>query len=210
MNILDQLNKAALFQGLSEKNLLSLKTIAIPKIYKKKQLLFLENAEGNFIFLLCFGLIRLYKTNETGKEIDIRLIHPGDLFAEVILFEEKCYPVSAVALIESDVLLFPRNDIICLLENNEFRNDFISMLMKKLRYLTAKIYKLTTGDVRKRFFQFLTEHYGDRQEYLITFSKQDMAKAIGTNPETLSRLVSQLSKEGVLSWEGQRIFIKKR
>jgi len=210
MNILNQLKGATLFQGLSEKHLFSLKKIAIPKIYKKKQLLFLEKAEGNFIFLLCFGFIRLYKTNETGKEIDIKLVLPGEVFGEVIIFEEKCYPVSAVALKESDVLLFPRSDIICLLENHEFRNDFMSMLMKKLRYLTAKIYKLTSGDVRKRFFQFLTEHYGDRREYLITFSKQDMAKAIGTNPETLSRLVNQLTKEGILSWEGQRIFIKKR
>lgn len=199
--------KASLFQGLSEKHLQTLKTIALPKRVKKKQVLFIEGEQGYFVYLLCFGLIRLYKTDENGKEIDIKLIHSGDIFGEVILFEEKNYPVSAVALRECDILLLPRHDIQCLLRNDEFRDDFIGMLMKKLRYLTDKIYTLTSGDVRKRFFLFLTEHYGEKEEYIIGFSKQDMAKAIGTNPETLSRLITQLKKEKILSWEGKRIYI---
>ena len=209
MDILAQLTKASLFRGLSKKHLHSLKTISILKTFKKKQVLFLEGAEGNFIYLLCFGLIRLYKTDEKGKEIDIKLIQPGEVFGEVILFEQRNYPVNAIAVRESDILLLPRHDILCLLQDNEFRDDFIGMLMKKLRYLTKRIYQSTAGDVRMRFFYFLTEHYGEREEYIITFSKQDMAKAIGTNPETLSRLISQLKKEGILTWEGKRIFIKK-
>lgn len=210
MNIPAQLEKALLFQGLSKTHLQTLAKIALPKVYKKKQLLFLEKTEGHFIYLLCFGLIRLYKTDDKGREIDIRLIHPGEVFGEVILFEQKHYPVSAIALKESDILLFPRNDIICMLENEEFRNDFIGMLMKKLRYLTGRIYQLTARDVEERFFHFLTEHFGERDEYIITFSKQDLAKAIGTHPETLSRLVARLKKEGILTWEGKRIFIRKK
>jgi CRP/FNR family transcriptional regulator len=210
MNILAQLEKASLFRGLSETHLASLVKIAIPKVYKKKHLLFLEKTEGHFIYLLCFGLVRLYKTDGKGREIDIRLIHPGEVFGEVILFEQKHYPVSAVTLKESDILLFPRHDIICMLENKEFRNDFIGILMKKLRYLTGRISKLTSGDVEERFFHFLTEYYGERDEYIITIPKKDLAKAIGTNPETLSRLVARLTKKGILTWEGKRIFIKKK
>jgi CRP/FNR family transcriptional regulator, dissimilatory nitrate respiration regulator len=207
MNIISQLEKASLFRGLSHKHLETLGTIALPKAVPKKKILFWEKEEGHFVYLLCFGLVRLYKTDRNGREIDIKLVKPGEVFGEVILFEQRTYPVSAVAVRECDILLLPRNDILCLLQNSEFRDDFIGMLLKKLRYLTGKIYHLTTGDVRERFFLFLTEHYGEKKEYYIPMTKQDMAKAMGTNPETLSRLIAQLKKEGVLTWEGKKIIM---
>jgi CRP/FNR family transcriptional regulator len=207
MNIISQLEKASLFQGLSQKNLKTMAAIAIPKAYPKKKILFFEKEEGHFVYLLCFGLVRLYKTDNDGREIDIKLVKPGEIFGEVILFEQQTYRVNAIAVRECDILLLPGNDIQYLLQNREFRDDFIGILMKKLRYLTEKIYRLTAENVRERFFLFLTEHYGKKKEYYIPLTKQDMAKAIGTNPETLSRLSAQLKREGILSWEGKKIVL---
>jgi CRP/FNR family transcriptional regulator len=79
------------------------------------------------------------------------------------------------------------------------------MLMRKQRYLTERILYLTTREVEDRFFDFLAEQYGRRDVYDIPLAKKDVAAAIGTIPETFSRLLLRLKAEGLGSWDGDRL-----
>ena len=101
--------------------------------------------------------------------------------------------------------LFHLLQIGCLLVNDSFRNDFIAMLMRKQRYLTERILYLTSHDVEDRFFHFLVEQYGERDLYHMEMNKKDLAAAIGTIPETVSRLIKRLEAEGKISWDGNII-----
>ena len=62
-------------------------------------------------------------------------------------------------------------------------------------------------DVEERFFRFLNEHYGRKNSYTISISKKDLAAAIGTIPETFSRLIQRLTRRGILRWEGNSLEI---
>lgn len=201
MNIEKILYQSDFFKGISDENIKSLAQIAIPKKIAKKETLFFEGQQGHSIFLLVYGAVRLYKSAPDGKEIVIKDINRGEIFAEVILFEHENYPVSAVALLDCLIIMFPKQQINCLLNIENFRNDFIKTLMKKQRHLANRILYLTLHDVEERFFLFLQEQYGQKNEYTIPISKKDIAAAIWTNPETLSRLILRLKNEKKISWE---------
>jgi len=171
-------------------------------IYQKSETLFLEGSSGSSFFYLAKGTIKIFKTSPSGQETVLRLLGPGTLFAEVILFEHSKYPVSAVAMTLATVVHIPREPFLKLLDEPRFRNEFIATLMNKQRYLTDRIIYLTSFDVEERFFRFLIEHYGTKSEYSIDMSKKDIASAIGTIPETLSRLFDRLKNRQVISWEG--------
>jgi CRP/FNR family transcriptional regulator len=209
MDVTFLLSQSQFFKGLSPENQKALASICISKTYQKREVIFHEGDNAHSVYLLASGNIQLYKISPDGREIVIKILKPGELFAEVILFEEKKYPVNAVPLRKSQVYLLPKMQFFCLLENHFFRNDFISMLMKKMRYLTDQIYQLTAFDVETRFWRFLEEQYGRREEYKITLSKKDIASAIGTVPETFSRMLFRLKKEGKASLEGMRLTLKK-
>lgn len=194
-----------LFEEISDESRRALADICIPKMLQKKEVLFLEGDKGYSVYILVKGNVQLFKSTSEGKEIVIKIVKPGELFAEVILFEESRYPVSAVALKESLVYLVPKHQFSCLLVDETFRNDFMSGLMKKMRYLTKQIEYLTHHDVEERLFTFLEEHYGRKGNIKVTLSKKDVAAAIGTTPETLSRLLLRLKNEGTLTWEGTNI-----
>ncbi|MBA7578249.1 hypothetical protein ES708_20111 [subsurface metagenome] len=83
------------------------------------------------------------------------------------------------------------------------------MLMRKQRYLADRILFLTGHDVEERFFYFLEEQYGRKGEYRILMSKKDIAAAIGTIPETFSRLLLRLKQEQKLRWEGENLYLAK-
>jgi CRP/FNR family transcriptional regulator len=201
------INQSPFFKGLSEANRNELAAIGNLKEVKKRDYLFHEGEKGGSMFLLAGGNIQLHKNTEEGREVVIRVIKPGDVFAEVVLFEKDRYPVSARAVTNADVLVFPRDGVHRLLAEEGFRNDFIAMLMAKQRYLAERIQELTTKDVEHRFFTFLRSQYGEHEIIKTPLSKKDIAAAIGTTPESLSRLIQRLTEEKIIDWQGKEIRI---
>lgn len=193
------------FSGLSERSLKDLACICIPRQVQRREQLFHEGQEGHSLYVLARGKVQLVKSSPEGREIVIKTLGPGEAFGEVILFEKRRYPVSAVSLADGLVLMIPRLQIDCLLAGDAFRRDFIAMLLRKQRYLVDRILSLTAQDVEERFYAFLREQYGEHREYRIELSKGDLAAAIGTIPETFSRLIRRLKREETLQWEGRTL-----
>ena len=207
MQIEKLISNTAFFKGLTEEHRAELSRICTLQAVKKRDYLFHEGERGSSMFLLIGGNIQLHKTTEDGREVVIRVIRPGEAFAEVVLFEKECYPVSARAVTNADVLRFPREGIHRLLAEEDFRNDFIALLMAKQRYLAERIQELTTKDVEQRFFMFLKSQYGEQDLIKTPLSKKDIAAAIGTTPESLSRLIQRLADEKIIDWKGNEIKI---
>jgi len=201
------IRNAKFFAGLSETAGKRLAELSRRRTVAKRDLLFMEGSEGTAIYLLTSGSIQLVKTNVDGKETVIKTVKPGELFAEVILFEKNKYPVTAIACTEAEVIELPRTGFLKLLNEEEFRNDFMAMLMHKQRYLAERIQQLTSMDVEARFVEFLRDHYGEKEKIVPDLSKKDIASAIGATPETFSRLLQKLEKHAGFSWTGKSIQI---
>ena len=199
------LAQATFFQGLAPHSRAALAAVCRVRELGKRELLFREGDRGEGLFLLASGSIRLFKTAPDGAEIVIKIVKPGESFAEVVLFEEDRYPVNAVALTASRLYVFLRRDIQNLLGNSDFRRDFLAMLMRKQRYLTERIRQLSTQDITARLLTFLREQYGARDLIQTTISKKDIAAAIGITPETLSRLIPRLKRQHKIIWSGRTI-----
>lgn len=199
------LSESTFYKDFSPSSREALLSIAASKAFSKGDILFHEGNEGQGVYTLLSGTIQLYKTTLDGREIVIRTLQAGDTFGEVVLFERDDYPVTAVSLAKSEVLIVQRKTLLTLLEKESFRNDFMRMLMSKQRYLTERVRYLTSYDVEERFVRFLREQYGEREEIEVTFSKKQIAQAIAATPETLSRLLLRMKKDELLVWEGRSL-----
>jgi CRP-like cAMP-binding protein len=209
MNVRALLSRAEFFKGISAASQDALAGITIPKTVQKGSVLFTEGQRGCFLYLLASGNVRLSKSSAGGREAVIKIIGPGEIFGEVILFEQESYPADARALKRSVVHLIPKHQLSCLLENERFRNDFIRMLMRKQRYLADRILSLAAYDVEDRLLRFIAQQFGKREEYSVDLSKKEVASAIGTMPETLSRVLLRLNRQKLLSWSKNRISLAK-
>ena len=208
MNPTHLLGQTALFTGLSAESRRALANICRPLEIRKRHVLFSEGEKGDAIYLLVQGNLKLHKSAPDGREIVIKVVQPGELFAEVILFEEARYPVTAVAISNALLLKLLKRDVHQLLKTEDFRSDFIAGLLRKQRYLTERIRQLSSEDVEERFLLFLREHYGERKVIETTISKKEIAAGIGATPETFSRLIRRLTKARKLSWKGKVLRLK--
>ncbi len=199
-NKADVLLRIGLFEGISQSNREALAGICLSRHVKAKETLFVEGRKGMALYVLVSGSVQLYKVGPGGRKVVIKTVKPGELFAEAVLFEKPEYPVSAVALRDSLLYLLPKHQFTCLLENRAFREEFVVGLMQKLRYLADQIAYLTAHDVDDRLMAFLAEQYGEAERVVVKIPKKDIAAAIGTTPETLSRVIQRMRESGQLEW----------
>jgi CRP-like cAMP-binding protein len=207
MDIFSAIEQARFFEGISRRSREALAKVCLPLELRKQAVLFREADPGEAIYMLVGGRVALHKLTPDGREVVIKVIQPGEVFAEVILFEQKAYPVTAVALTDINALRIFRRDILGLLGQEDFRNDFIAMLLRKQRYLADKVQQITSQDVEDRLRSFLREQYGELQQICVEMNKKQLAAAIGVTPETLSRLLNQLKTRKSLLWQNHVLTI---
>ncbi len=170
-------------------------------------LLFVQGDEGHSVFRLLSGSVRLFRSSPDGREVTIRIVEPGELFAEMVLLELDRYPVSAVAIDTSVVTVIKRDRVRALLDDRSFRDEFLRNVIGRVRYLSDQFYVHKTMDVRKRLLRFIAIRHGRSNQIDMDLSKRDVAAAISVRPETLSRAIRTLTDEGLLSWKGRRLTV---
>jgi len=189
------------FGGLTNRSLEKLEAVQKRRTAAAGSILFLEGEEGSSLYRLVSGSIRLFRSTPDGREVTIHLVEPGDLFAEIVLFERDTYPASAVAVEDSLVSVIDRAHIHHLLDDTRFRDDFLKNLVGKMRFLSQQLYVLTTMEVEERLARFLEIRLGRFTNTRFTLSKKDTAAAISVRPETLSRALTRLDEAGLLRWK---------
>jgi len=208
MDITESIKNIDLFKNLDADARKKLSGQAKIHTLASKDILFHEDFEGSHFFILLDGLVRLFKTSYEGKESTIKIIYPGEFFAEAILYGKTHYPVSAVAIEPSKIIAIHRESFWQMIEIKESRDVFIGSIFDKLRYLIDHIHYLNSLDVEERFFRFILDNYGREYKYKISIPKREIASAIGTIPETFSRMILRLTKLGIITWKKDILTIK--
>jgi len=174
----------------------------------KGEILFLEGKEGEELFFVIRGAIKLFKTNRDGREITINIAQSGELFAEIVLFLENRYPVSAMAI--EDSLLLSINAFKMfekIKENPEFAMKLLGMFAKRLSFLTEKIKEISIEDARDRLYNYLKKQSDSNNTVILNLPKKEISSNIGISPETFSRALKKLSEDGYISIDGKTIKI---
>lgn len=176
----------------------------------KREMLFFEGDEGRYLYYLSSGSIKLFRSNEEGKEAIIRFIEPGDYFAELILFLHNRYPVSAMAIEPSVLLAINAVKLFnCIKAHPEVAMKLIAQLTDKTQYLIKMVEDLTLADVRKRFLNYL-EHLSEKTKgdtVELPVPKGELSLLLGISPETFSRLLRKLAQDGIVEVKGKKIHL---
>ena len=215
---IDLLRRCPLFAGLREEELKRIRAIAIPKQVGKKEVLFSEGREAKGFYVILSGKIKLYKISPEGKEQILHVVSAPDAFAEAALFLEGTYPAFAEALMDSQLLFFPKRDFIQLIEKNpQLSINMIVSLSHFLKKFASLIEELSLKEVSSRIAKYLIdlslkqskEGKGPR-EVELDLSKTQLASKLGTISETLSRTLAKMKAKGIIDVKKNRILILNR
>ncbi len=174
------------------------------KKIKKKELIFIEGDFSNFLYFITSGKVKIFKTNEFGKEYIISIHKTGDFFGYHALMEEGIHRESAMTIECTELALVPRQDFLHLLQsNNEIALKFIRTLSHSFVEAEERLLKLAYDSARKRVAEaiiFVSKKYLDDRETNLSFvlNRENISALSGISPESVSRNLTDLKEEGLI------------
>jgi CRP-like cAMP-binding protein len=212
------LKQCPLFAGLREEDLKRIRGVALLKQVGKREVLFSDGEQAKGFYVILSGKVKLYKISPEGKEQILHMVSAPDAFAEAALFHEGSYPAFAEALVDSQLLFFPKRDFIHLIERNpQLSINMIISLSHFLRKFASLIEELSLKEVSSRVAKYLIDlslksakDGKNLKEVDLDLSKTQLASKLGTISETLSRTLSKMKAKGVIDVNKNKILILNR
>jgi CRP/FNR family transcriptional regulator len=203
-----------LFEGLPAEQLEDINSIAVEKTYQRGQTIFFEGDTANGFYMVGEGKVKIYKVSPAGKEHILHIFGAGEPFGEVPVFHGQPFPATAEALVTTKTLFFPRNRFIQLVESNpSIALSMLAVLSLRLRRFASQIESLSLKEVPARlanYLIYLSEEQNGAEDIVLDISKGQLASLLGTIPETLSRIFSRMSDQGLIHVNGRTITIVDR
>ncbi len=208
MGLIDQIAAIPLFQGLPRQQHEDLAMIVVDQIFKRGQTIFSEGDEGSGFYVVISGRVKIFKLSPEGKEQIFHILGPAEPFGEAAVFAGEHFPAYAAALAESRVFFFPRPAFVDLIKKNpSLALNMLAVLSRRLRKFAALVEDLSLKEVPGRlaaYLIFLSERKKGKEEVELDVSKNQLASLLGTIPETLSRILARMTREGFIQSSGSR------
>lgn len=160
------------------------------------------------IHLVLAGRVKCFVLSPSGGEKIVRLADPGSFFGEEAALLNRPHIVNAQAMSPSELLFVPT----ALLREAMVSSTPFSVSMSM--WLATSSYDLiSTMQVQfqlsgtQRVAHYLTRLAPDDAEHCeirLDIDKQTIAAQLNLTPETLSRILSQLTREGMIQPRGRR------
>jgi CRP/FNR family transcriptional regulator len=168
-----------------------------------------EAADG--FYVVADGSVKIYKMSPDGKEKILHIFGPPEPFGEVPVFAGTRFPANAQTTARSRLFFFPREAFVKLVtENPSLCLNMLAVLSMRLRQFTDQIENLSLKEVPARLADYLlalSREQADRGVVRLPISKGQLAGLLGTISETLSRIFSRMTQQGLISVEGRRIHL---
>ncbi len=209
------LNNVCIPNGLSEDEITQLE-ISVDKTVKikKKEALYNAMDEVNGIYAIKSGAIKTSISNADGQEQVLEFHLPGDMLG-FDAFNSGIHSCDAVAL--EDTLL-------CKIEMEDFhdlcgrlpgiRKEMMHQVGKEIAHNQSLLLSLGQQQTDERLATFLLEmsaHFQSRgfsgKEFVIPMPRQDLSNYLGMAVETLSRIISRMTDEGLVEIDRRLVII---
>jgi len=174
INTLDHIASTPLFQGLPKEDHEELATVVENRVFNQGELIFSEGDEGLAFYVVLSGRVKIFKLSMDGKEQILHILGPGEPVGEVAVFAGKSFPANAVAL-----------------EDRRFTSMIENLSLKEVPGRLAA------------YLLYLSESHQSADKLTLDISKGQLSNLLGTIPETLSRILTKMSKAGLVKTEGR-------
>jgi CRP/FNR family transcriptional regulator len=213
MRIAETLKHVMLFTGLDDEPREAIAQWAVPRKFAAGQIVFRDGDPVDGFYVVLEGKVKVFKLAPDGRQQILHVFGPGQAFAEAAMFAGETFPAFAETLAESRLAFFPRDRFLRGLgENPALAAGLIASLARLCRQLTTLVEQIALSDVAGRLARYLTDlarrkgvDVAPGASVRLDLPKGELARHLGTAPETLSRALARLTLAGLISVDGKTI-----
>ena len=206
------LEASPLFRGLDEDSLTSVTPFSAIRRLRARDTLYAQGEPGRAIFLLMEGSMKLTRRTGGAREHVVRLLRPGEVLAESVLFSDKVYAATAVALEDCRVLVVDARKFAARLRRDpHLAWNVLERLGKRIEELQSQTELLATHTAEQKVAAYLMNRYRalSPSDAVVASScrRSDLASLLALAPETLCRVITEFKRRGWIRSENGRILV---
>ncbi|CUS97060.1 CRP/FNR family transcriptional regulator, anaerobic regulatory protein [Candidatus Kryptobacter tengchongensis] len=209
------LRNVSIFEELPERDLEKIAKLGTRKVFSKGNVILMEDEIGSALFIIINGKVKVSRLDETGREVILSILGPGEVFGEMSLLDGLKRSATVSALTDTEVLIIYRDDFLNLLNKHpQIAISLLRELTQRLRKADMQIKSLSLKDAEGRIgcvLIMLADDLGKMYKGHVIVeglpTQQDLANMAGTSRETVSRILSKFEKNGLIKIEGKKLII---
>jgi CRP/FNR family transcriptional regulator, cyclic AMP receptor protein len=198
--------RVQIFSGLGPEEMSRIASHARSLRRARGEFIYIPGDRADCVYILKQGRVKLSVLAESGKEIAIDIIQPGEIFGEFALVDESLRSNMAQALDDLLIWVFPRNDFMKLLTTQpKLTMSYIKLVGDRRRRMEKKLSDITSKAVSGRICELLHELSTSSAEietfasdYLVPLTHHDVASLIGAARQTTTTVLNDLERRGII------------
>src|SRR5215204_114689 len=212
-----KLRQVSVFENATDDDLGLIARHGIERSIEDGEFFFFQGDPATYGYVLTAGRAKLTQVNPTGQQVNLRTISTWQMFGALgAIRENATYPASAQAMEASTALAI--------------KSEYLHELMQTRPYLSIGLMQLMTGyvqEIQERYRELATEKVERRIARVLlrltaqmgvkrpdgnielAFSRQELAEMSGTTLYTVSRVLSEWEKHGLVESGRERVVIRK-
>jgi CRP-like cAMP-binding protein len=206
----------SIFRGLESTDVQAAVDAARVQTLEDGAFFFMEEEPAEHAFVLIEGKVKLAQLTPDGQQVILGYIVPGRVFGIIAILKKTTYPVSAQTVGQSQALVWDQHTLLHLL--NEYPRialNALNIMAGQIRQFQNQVRELATQRVEQRIARAvvrLASQAGRKVDEGIRIelplSRQDLAEMTGTTLYTVSRVLTDWEKRGLVQSKRQQILIR--
>ena len=206
--------EAQLFPELTSESLNRIAEHGTVRSYPRHAVLIHEGDRTDAFYIILGGKVKVYASDEDGKEIILNIQGPGEYFGELALIDSAPRSASVMTMEPSKIAVISRADFErCLADNPSIAIELIRSLAQRVRSLTESVKSLALLDVYGRVARTLLDLAKEEDGVLAVrqrLTHQDIANMVGASREMVSRIMKDLVNGGYIHIADRVITIRQK
>jgi CRP/FNR family transcriptional regulator len=205
---------ARLIQGLSD-----FENARLSTTHARGTLLFIEGQQAQGVYVVLAGSVKVSISSAQGRVLILRIAQPGDLLGVKSTLLGLPYEATAETLRHCRTMFIPQTEFIALHERHEYvrqavlgaLGEYVSSLIDATRRLMLSE---TAAEKLARLLLKWCDEHGVVESRGIRirndFTQEEMANMICASRETVTRLLGEFSRHGLIQMATNNVFINNR
>lgn len=185
---------------------------AVAKKYQKDEIIFYEDDLALFFYQIVEGSVKMFCTNEDGKDFTHGIFKKGSSFGEPPLLIDEVYPCNSIAMENSVIIKISKDKFLTIIEEYpEINKSFMRLLALRIfnKTITTKAVINQKPEFRiTAFLEHFKKHNGNDigGKIQIPYTRQEIADFTGLRVETVIRTLTQMKNHKKVEITNHKLF----
>jgi CRP/FNR family transcriptional regulator, cyclic AMP receptor protein len=209
--LLCKARKPGWFCNLSRQSLADLEAMSTYTVLPISNILFAEGQASRSVSVVCAGQVKLTKSSRDGRTLLVKIARPGDVLGLSAALSKMPYEVTAQAIERTRIATFDQGEFLDFIQRyGEGSLHAAETLSKEYRSALSDASRLAlstsiAGRVAHLLLELAAENetaQDARPKIHMSLRQEDLASMVGSTRESISRVLNDFRRNGVISLEG--------